>query len=171
MPTTIPLHAGHSTPPALPTRLAIGVGAGLLATVVANVPTTRQPDGRTPSFVTAAALTGDALVDVSERAATVVHYGVGGLAGGLLAALELVFEAALEPMLFLATVRLYTVPHLLAGAAVLAALYVVFAYGVLPRYDLPAERMARIRQQWAVSATTYTLSLLVLVPVLTVFMT
>lgn len=170
MPATMTLHAGHAAPPALSIRLAIGVGAGLLATIVANVPTTRQPEGRTPSFVTAAALTGDALVDVSERAATVVHYSGGALAGGLLTALELGFEAALEPMLFLAPVRLYAIPHLLAGAAVLAVLYVVFAYGVLPRYDLPAERMARIRQQWAVSATTYTVALLALVPVLTVFM-
>lgn len=165
------LHTGHFVPPPFTTRLLVNVVAGLLATVVMNVPMKRLREGQTPPFVAASAITGDKLKEVPSLIASGIHYGAGMLAGVLYTLLVVGFEDVVPPIEFIGGTGLSLGPHLLAGAVVLAFLYGFFAYFVLPRFGQSANtegRRDRVRSDWLRSALVYALALLVLVPLMTV---
>lgn len=164
----LPLHVGHVGPPPIETRLLLAVLAGVLATVIMNVPIQRQSEGTAPTFVVAAALTGRNLTEVSPRAASVVHYVLGVLAAlaHTLAAVGL--EQALPTAAYLDSVRLYLAPHLVAGLLLLGVVFGGFAYVVLPLAGGPArDRAATVRTQWLVSSAVYVAALLAAIPALT----
>jgi hypothetical protein len=163
-----PVVAHVGTVPPLEVRAAIGAFAGLLATVLMNLPMRRLREGSTPPFVAASALTGDELTAVSGGAASAVHYAAGTLAGVSFTLVAEGVETLMTPRLILAGTGLPLIPHLAAGLIVFAFLFVFFAYLVLPTFGGEAiERAARVRNDWAISASVYTAALLVLVPVLT----
>jgi hypothetical protein len=159
-------------------RAAIGIGAlaGLLATVLMNLPMQRLPEGSTPPFVAAGALTGEALSEVSAPVASLVHYAAGTLAGvGFVLVAESVerfvraqggapgFELAITGT------GLLLVPHLIAAATTFSVLFLFFGYVVLPLFGKEAhDRAGRVRNDWAISATVYMVALVVVIPLLTV---
>jgi hypothetical protein len=167
-------HVGDAAP-ALGVRVGLGALAGLLATVLMNLPMQRLPEGSTPPFVAAGALTGETLSEVASGVASLVHYAAGTLAGvGFV-----LFAEGIETLirqqggapgfdLVLAGTGLLLVPHLIAAAATFSVLFVFFAYVVLPLVGKDARsRGRRVRNDWAISATVYTVALTVLLPILT----
>lgn len=158
------LHAGHSLSPAA--LLAVGAAAGLLATLVANVPMHRQSEGSTPAFVAAGALTRSELTEVSGGAASAVHYAAGVASGLLFALAAWALDRALPATARIPGTRLEWAPHVLAGLLLLGFLFVSFGYLVLPLFGREARsRAGTVRKQWFVTATVYVAALLVLVPV------
>jgi hypothetical protein len=119
----------------------------------------RLVEGSTPPFVAASALTGEPLTEVSEGLASLVHYAAGTLAGaGFILAAETI-ESLLLVRYVLAGTGLPLVPHLAAGG---------ITFAVLPLFGgEAADRAARVRNDWAISAAVYTAAVLVLIPVLT----
>jgi hypothetical protein len=160
-------HVGGSAP-SLTVALGIGAFAGLLATVLMNLPMRRLVEGSTPPFVAASALTGEPLTEVSEGLASLVHYAAGTLAGaGFILAAETI-ESLLLVRYVLAGTGLPLVPHLAAGGITFSVLFLFFGYVVLPLFGgEAADRAARVRNDWAISAAVYTAAVLVLIPVLT----
>lgn len=159
-------------------QAAIGVGAfaGLLATILMNLPMQRLPEGSTPPFVAAGALTGEALSEVSAGLASLVHYAAGTLAGvGFVLAAEGV-ETVVAAQggapgfdLVLVGTGLLIVPHFIAAMVTFSVLFLFFAYVVLPLFGKDAANRARqVRNDWAISAAVYTAALTVVLPVLTV---
>jgi DNA-binding transcriptional LysR family regulator len=173
-----PFVVAHIGDTSLGLGVAIGVGAfaGLLATVLMNLPMQRLPEGSTPPFVAAGALTGEDLSEVSEGLASLVHYAAGTLAGvGFVLFAEgietLVLRQGGAPGfdLVLAGTGILLVPHLIAAGATFSVLFVFFGYVVLPLFGKEARNRARkVRNDWAISATVYTVALTVVLPVLTI---
>lgn len=156
---------GLVTPLTVPAVALVGAAAGLLATLVMDIPMRALlPEGMTPPLVAAGALTGTATGDAPRRVAMAAHYGAG--TGGGLTFTTLVALAALAvPGPAVAGVPVAA----LAAAAVVefAVLFAFFAYVVLPRYGtVTPERVPAVRRDWAVSAAVYTVSVAVLLPVL-----
>lgn len=143
-----------TVPPVL--RLPLGVLAGVLATFAMDVAMARLPEGATPPTVASGVLTGTHPDGAPGRLASVVHYVAGWLTGPLFVWLLYAAEVAVGVGL-LAT---------LGATTVLFALMVgFFVVVVLPRVDLPAQRLRQVRRDWALSAAAY---LVVLVPVVAV---
>lgn len=162
-------HVGHVGAPTAWAFTLVSFLAGLLATAVMNFPMHRVREGTAPPFVAAGLLTDQPVSDVSSGTAMSVHYGAGMLAGGLFAAFNVVLGDLLPADPFLPGTQLSLAPYVGAGALLLAFLYVVFAFLVLPRAtDWDAGKRRRVRNAWATSVTVYALALLVLVPLLTV---
>jgi len=167
-------HAGDAAV-GLGAAAGLGALAGLLATVLMNLPMQRLPEGSTPPFVAAGALAGEALSEVSSGLASLAHYAAGTLAGvGFVLVAELVerFVRAQGGApgfdIVLGGTGLLLVPHLIAAAVTFSVLFVLFAYVVLPLFGKEAASRARqVRNDWAISATVYTVALTVLLPVLT----
>lgn len=163
MDALVPLHVSDFSPAA---RVVVGLVVGLVATVVMNLPMHRLPEGSTPPFVAAGALTGTEPAEVDPPLASGVHYLAGTLGGVFYTVVALVVESA-------GTFRLLTpiggaelVPHLLAVLATYAFLVAFFAYFVLPTFGgAVRERTRLVRRDWVVSAGAYALALLVVVPV------
>ncbi|MFC7176059.1 hypothetical protein [Halosegnis marinus] len=78
-PFALPLHVADFSTTG---RVAVGAVAGLVATVAMNVPMHRLPEGSTPPFVAAGALTGEGPADVDPVLASGTHYAAGVLGGG-----------------------------------------------------------------------------------------
>jgi hypothetical protein len=160
---------------------AIGVGAfaGLLATILMNVPMQRLPEGSTPPFVAAGALTGEELSEVSEGLASLVHYAAGTLGGvGFVLAAEgierVVTARGGAPGfdLVLSGTGIRLVPHFIAAAITFSVLFLLFSYVVLPLFGKGAgDRAPQVRNDWAISAAVYTAALTIVLPVLTVALT
>lgn len=167
-------HVGDAAP-ALGVRVGLGALAGLLATVLMNLPMQRLPEGSTPPFVAAGALTGEALSEVASGVASLAHYASGTLTGvGFVLFAEgietLILQRGGAPGfdLVLGGTGLLLVPHLIAAAATFSVLFVFFGYIVLPLVGREARsRARRVRNDWAVSAAVYTAALGVVLPVLT----
>jgi len=138
-----------------PIRLLAGVAAGGLAVQVMDLVMARLPEGETPPFVAAGVLTEQSPDTAPGRLAAVVHTVAGLLTGPLLVTLLLIVEGLLGgPSL---------VGYLAATAVLFVLMVAFFVVVVLPRAEgLPAQRVGRIRRDWAVSAAAY---LAVLVPV------
>jgi hypothetical protein len=137
-----------------PIRLLAGVVAGGLAVQVMDLVMARLPEGETPPFVAAGVLTEQSPDTAPGRLASVVHHVAGLLTGPLLVTVLLFVEALLGSSV---------VSYLVAATVVLVLMIAFFAVVVLPRAEgLPAQRLGRIRRDWAVSAVAY---LAVLVPV------
>lgn len=169
-PAWIPLHAFHQTPPELPVRILLNAVAGLAATAVMNVPMNALPEGSTPPFVTASAMSGEPPDETESGLANAVHYASGTLAGVLFTLLAVGFEIVLPSGQSAARVPLTPlplIPHMLAALGTFGVLLTGFAYVVLPRFGA-GESNDRVRHDWTISAAVYTVALAVLVPVVTV---
>jgi hypothetical protein len=132
----------------LPGRLLLGAAAGLLATLVMDMAMRRLPEGTTSPYVAAGTLTDTSLATASHRLAMVVHYGAGTGSGLLLVSLALVVQSLvdLSPL----------VSFVVAAVVQLPVMIAFFSYFVLPTYGrVPSERVARVRRDWALSATVY----------------
>lgn len=148
-------------------RVAIGAVAGLLATVIMNIPMQRRPEGSTPPFVAAGALTGQALDEVDPTLASGIHYSAGILGGVLFTLLSLGFESVLPFTAALAGVGLRLVPLFLALLLTYGFLVAVFAYLVLPKFGKAAmDRAEQVRTDWVISAGVYVVALAVWVVLL-----
>ena len=148
-------------------RVAIGAVAGLLATVIMNIPMQRRPEGSTPPFVAAGALTGQSLDEVDPKLASGIHYSAGILGGVLFSLLAIGFESVLPFTAALAGVGLRLVPHFLATLLTYGFLVGFFAYLVLPRFGKAAtERADQVRADWVISASVYIVALAVWIPLL-----
>lgn len=167
------LHTAHFGPPPFWTRLLVNLVAGLVATVVMNIPMKQLREGQTPPFVAASALSGDDLTDVPSVLASGIHYGAGMLGGVLFTLLVVAFEDVLPvpPVAFIEGTGLALGPHFLAGALVFAFVYAFFAYLVLPRFGGAAYaegRRERVRTDWFRSTLVYATALVIVVPLVTV---
>jgi hypothetical protein len=159
----VPLHAADFSPVA---RGVVGLVVGLVATVMMNVPMHRLPEGSTPPFVAAGALTGTAPADVTPPLASGVHYISGALGGVFYTVVTLAVESVRPFRLLTPVGEAELVPHLLAVLATFAFLVVFFAYLVLPTFGgAVRDRASLVRRDWVISAGTYALALLVVVPV------
>jgi hypothetical protein len=139
----------------VPLRFALGVAAGVVATLAMDQVMARLPEGETSPRIAAGVLTERPPDEAPERLAAVVHYLAGGLSGALLTWLSLVTEVYLAP-----------VPAAVAAGVVQYPLMVgFFASVVLPRSLVGDERVGTIRRDWAISAAAY---LLVAVPIVAV---
>lgn len=154
--------------PRRPTRVAtlplvpVGAAAGLVGAFVMALPMGRRPEGWTPAFVAAAVLARSAPDRVDRRIALAVHYGAGvgaGLSYGLLAG---ALAGVGGPVL----AGLPLAGHLLAVGAVVAGIYGLFAFVVLPRAgpSIPGERATAVRGGWLRSALVFGAVLAVAVP-------
>jgi len=139
---------------AVPLRFVVGLVAAVFATLVMDIVMARLPEGDTPPYVAAGVLTETTPGEAHGRLASVVHYLAGGLTGPLfvwfLLSAEALLDGELLPAAALATLVSYP---LMVGFFVLV---------VLPRSQLPAQRVGVVRRDWAVSAAAY---LAVLVPI------
>jgi hypothetical protein len=147
-------------------RGVVGLVVGLVATVVMNVPMHRLPEGSTPPFVAAGALTGTEPAEVDPPLASGVHYLAGTLGGVFYTVVALGVESVGGFRLLTPVGGAELVPHLLAVLATFAFLVAFFAYLVLPTFGGSVrERSRLVRRDWVVSAGVYALALLVVVPV------
>ncbi|MFC7234378.1 hypothetical protein [Halosegnis marinus] len=163
-PFALPLHVADFSTTG---RVAVGAVAGLVATVAMNVPMHRLPEGSTPPFVAAGALTGEGPADVDPVLASGTHYAAGVLGGGFYTVVSLVAEGLYAPDLYIVRAGQPLVAHVLAVLATFAFLVAFFAYLVLPRFGGPVYERARlVRRDWTVSAAVYALALAVVVPLL-----
>lgn len=162
---TFVLHV--SDVPSTTGRAAVGAVAGLLGAVVTNVPMQRRPEGATPPFVVAAALTGREADAVDARLASGVHYA-GGVVGGVLFTLfALGFERALPFTAAISGVGLRVVPLVLAVLCTFAVAVVAVGYVVLPAADeLEPSRVPGVRTDWVLSSSVYALAVAVWVVLL-----
>jgi len=136
----------------VPILFAVGVGAGIVSTLVMDVVMTRLPEGETPMYIAAGVLTDRPPEEAPGRLAAVVHYVAGLLTGPLFVWLLLASEGLLGA----------SAVSTVAAAVVLLVLMIgFFAVVVLPRSRVDAGRLETIRRDWAVAAAAY---LVVLVP-------
>lgn len=139
-------------PLAVSARFALGVAAGVVATLVMDRVMAGRPEGETPPRVAAGVLTERPPPGAPDRLAAAVHYVAGGLTGPLFVWLLYGVEGLLGSGLAAAAV----------AAAVLFVLMIAFFVGVvLPRSSLPGQRIGPVRRDWTLSAAAY---LTVLVP-------
>ncbi len=144
-----------STSLSVPLLFAVGIGAGIVATLAMDLVMARIEEGDTPPRIASGVLTGTQPDEAPAGVASAVHYVAGALTGPLFVWLYLVSAAVLG-----------------AGATAVVAAVVVcyplmvgfFALVVLPRSrGLPRQRLSAIRRAWSVEAAVY---LLVVAPVI-----
>mgnify|MGYP006277384927 FL=1 len=136
----------------VPILFAVGVGAGVVATLVMDVVMARLPEGETPMYIAAGVLTDRPPGEAPGRLAAVVHYVAGLLTGPLFVWLLFASEGLLGAS---------TVSTVAAAVVLLVLMIGFFAVVVLPRSQVDAGRLGPIRRDWAVAAAVY---LVVLVP-------
>lgn len=164
-PLSLPLHVGHDAAPALTTRLAVGLVAGFLATLVMNVPMRRLREGQTPPFVAGRALSGEPLREVSGGLATGLHYVAGTLGGLLFVLAGAGFERVLPAEPVLTGLGLPVYPYLAALATTALAAFGLVAYALLPAFgDAARDRAATVRRDWGVAVLVYGVTLGFAVP-------
>jgi len=141
---------------AVPILFAVGVGAGIVATLVMDLVMARLPEGTTPMYIAAGVLTDRPPGEAPGRLAAVVHYVAGLLTGPLFVWLLLASDGLLGR----------SVVSTLAATGVLLVLMIgFFAIIVLPRSRVDDRRLGAIRRDWSLSAAAY---LVVLVPLVAV---
>jgi hypothetical protein len=129
-----------------PLRIALGVPAGVLATLAMDVAMARLPAGEGPPKVAASVLTKQPLDAAPARLATVVHYVAGLLTGPLFVTLLLFGEAL---------VGVGPLAYAISGAALYVLMVGFFQVVPLPLADAPAERRSQVGRAWAVEALVY----------------
>jgi hypothetical protein len=140
----------------VPILFAVGVGAGIVATLVMDLVMARLPEGETPMYIAAGVLTDRPPGGAPGRLAAVVHYVAGLLTGPLFVWLLFTSEGLLGT----------SVVSTLAATVVLLVLMVgFFAVVVLPRSRVDNRRRGAIRRDWSLAAAAY---LAVLVPLVAV---
>jgi len=141
---------------AVPILFAVGVGAGIVATLMMDLVMARLPEGETPMYIAAGVLTDRPPGDAPGRLAAVVHYVAGLLTGPLFVWLLFASEGLLDG----------SVVATLAATVVLLILMIgFFAVVVLPQSRVDDGRLGAIRRDWALAAAAY---LAVLVPLVAV---
>ena len=141
---------------AVPILFAVGVGAGIVATLMMDLVMARLPEGETPMYIAAGVLTDRPPGDAPGRLAAVVHYVAGLLTGPLFVWLLFASEGLFGR----------SVVSTLAATVVLLVLMVsFFAIVVLPRSRVDDSRLGAIRRDWSLAAAAY---LVVLVPLVAV---
>jgi len=140
----------------VPILFAVGVGAGIVATLVMDLVMARLPEGETPMYIAAGVLTDRPPGDAPGRLAAVVHYVAGLLTGPLFVWLLFASEG-----LFGRSV----VSTLTATVVLLVLMVSFFAIVVLPRSRVDDSRLGAIRRDWSLAAAAY---LVVLVPLVAV---
>jgi hypothetical protein len=155
-------------PPSLsvPGLALVGATAGLLATLVMDVPMRALlAEGMTPPFVAAGALTGSDTADACRRVALAVHYGSGTAADLTFTALTLLAATLGAPGPAVAGVPVRALA--VAALVQLPVMVAFFSYFVLPRYGTVAPgRVPQVRREWLVSAAVYVASVAALFPAL-----
>ena len=143
-----------STPLSVPVLFAVGIGAGVVATLAMDLVMARIEEGETPPRIASGVLTDTESDGSPEGVASAVHYVAGALTGPLFVWLYFVAAGVVGP----------GAVGVVAAALVCYPLMVgFFALVVLPRSrGLPRQRLSAIRRAWAVEAAVY---LLVLAPV------
>lgn len=138
--------------------------AGLVAAVAMDVSMSRQPEGWTPACISAAIVRRTTPDAVRFRDASVVHHGVGVLAGGLYGLFAFGLGAVVRPFLWSGVPML---AHLSAVVLVTVFIYFFFAHVVL-RWagDVYEERSTAVRGQWLRSALTFALAVTLAGPLL-----
>ncbi|WP_321169439.1 hypothetical protein [Halohasta salina] len=121
----------------VPILFAVGIGAGIVSTLVMDVVMARLPEGKTPMYIAAGVLTDRPPGEAPGRLAAVVHYVAGLLTGPLFVWLLFASEGLLGA----------SAVSTLAAAVVLLVLMVgFFAVVVLPRSRVDAGRLGTIRR-------------------------
>lgn len=164
-------HTATTTTP-LPVRFAVALLAGLGAALLMNVPVNLLSRGHVPLDVAASALWRRPIGEVTISETDAVHYAAGMAAGAVFELVVLVVEAVRPVAVVLAGV--VTLSELVAAVVVTAFVFGWFAFVVFPRYggevhEDETERRTVVRQ-WAVSAATYGLGMLVMVPIVYVLL-
>lgn len=149
----------------LPTALAVGLLAGLAATLVMDVPMRRLlNEGMTPPFVAAGAVTGRDTADAPRRVAMAIHYGSGLGAGVIYVTLVAVVSSLVSAGPSVASVPVLAL--VVAAVVQLPVMVAFFSYFVLPTFGTVArQRVAPIRRAWLRAAVVYVLAVAVFVPV------
>lgn len=144
----------HVWPLVLVAHFVGGGLAGLVAAVAMDVPMSRQPDGWTPACISVAIIRRTTPDAVRFRDASVIHHGVGVLAGGLYGLLAFGFGVVAPQFLWRGLPMLAHVP---AVVLVTLFIYFFFAHVVLSRAggEVYEERSTAVRGQWLRSALTF----------------
>lgn len=144
--------------------VAVAMLAGFFAALAMDVPMRRQTEGMVPAYTAAAAVLSRSPDDVREEVARSAHYAAAILAGALFGLLATALDGTVPALAALPGASLGA--YLVAGVALLAFLYGVFAYLVLPRFGAAEalERTPVVRRQWLVSAAVFVAALGLLVP-------
>jgi len=140
---------------AVPLRFVVGLGAGIVATLVMDLVMPRLPEGSTPPSIASGVLTTKSPSAAPERLATVVHYIAGFLTGPLFVWLLFATEGVLGERSLAAVA--------VAGVVLYVLMVGFFAVVVLPRSMVAANRVGTIRRDWAIDALAYVLALVPLV--------
>lgn len=150
----------------VPSLALVGAVAGLLATLVMDLPMrVLLAEGMTPPFVAAGALTGVDTAGAPPRVALAVHYGSGTGAGLVFTALAVLAATVGTPGPAVAGLPLSALA--VAALVQLPVMVVFFSSFVLPRYGTVEDRrVPQVRRDWLVSGTVYVASLAVLLPAL-----
>jgi hypothetical protein len=142
-----------SAPLSIPALFAVGVGAGVLATLAMDLVMRRLEEGETPPRIASGVLTDTEPDRSPEGVASAVHYVAGALTGPLFVWLYLVAAAV---------VGAGTTGVIAATLVCYPLMIGFFALIVLPRSrGLSRQRLSLIRRAWAVEAAVY---LLVIAP-------
>lgn len=158
----VPLHEGHGAVP-LSVQLTVALLAGGGASLFLLAAVTRQSYGDVIPLLAVSLLTRSDLLEVPRWQVTAGTAGLG-LALGVGARLVGVAAAGTAPAP-VAGVDLLTVQDLLGAAAVVALLYLLGAFAVLPVADEDATDPGRIRRQWLLACLAYGGGFLAWVPV------
>lgn len=144
--------------------VVVGVGIGLLATLVMDVPMRLLlSEGMTPPFVAAGAVTGTDTADAPRNVAMGIHYGSGVGAGVIFATLVAATGTVLSVGPTVGGIALSALA--VAAGVQLPVMIAFFSYFVLPTYGTVArQRIGPIRRSWAVSAVVYVAAVAVLLP-------
>lgn len=156
-----------TAPTPLPVRFAVAVLAGLGAAALMNVPINALSHGNVPPRVTAAALWREPVDRVTASESAAVHYAAGMVAGALFELVVVLAERVTDVRVVVPGVAFAEV---VAAILVAALAFAGFVFVVFPRagetlYRDGGARVTVVRQ-WAVSAATFGVGMLVLVPVL-----
>lgn len=162
----IPLHIPGEVPPPPGVRLAVAMVAGVVATLGMTVVMRLQSHGYIPAYVAAAALWRRPPEAVRRSAADAVHLAAGMAAAVAFESLVVGYERLREPLgigVEVIVANVTTLSELLALLAVVGFLYGFFSWLVFPRYGgaAYAAKAEIVRRQWAVSAVSYGVFLLV----------
>lgn len=158
---------GVATPTPLPVRFAVAVLAGLGASALMNLPVNLLSYGNVPPRVAAAAFWREPAAEVAASESAAVHYAGGMVAGALFESVVVLTEGTVGASPVLGGL---TVVEVLAAILITAFVFAAFIVVIFPRWGgrlyRDQDTRATVTRQWAISAATFGVGLLVLVPVL-----
>ncbi|KAB1189237.1 hypothetical protein GJR98_07875 [Haloferax sp. MBLA0077] len=146
-------------------RVALGALVGVAAAVVMDIPMWRQEEGFTPAYIAASVLQRTRPDDVDFLDANLVHHVAGAISGAFYAVVYLAIDSLLPEAPLLGV---DFAPHVVSTGVVVASIYFLFSYFVLPRAgrSIYEERATAVRGQWLRSSLVFGVTLFVLAPAL-----